>query len=97
MGKGSTVAALTEGRGMGRKRTTKPPKNLALPLRRFAEHLSTLVGDSAPRVAEAVGVSSDSVRKWCRGDMVPNLEHWPKLATAVGLSDWRELLPPLKK
>jgi hypothetical protein len=36
------------------------------------------------------------VRKWCRGDMTPHLEHWPRLAKALGLSDWRDLLPPLK-
>ncbi len=89
--------SLMKGRTVGRKRTTKPSKELPVALRRFAEHLSKLVGDDSPRVAAAVGVTPDSVRKWCAGHAVPSLEHWPRIAAAVGLSDWRELLPPLRK
>lgn len=92
----TTIAAPTASRSVGRKRTSKPSDDLPPTSRRFAEHLSELVGGDAIRVARAVGVSPDSVRKWCRGDMIPHLEHWPRLAKALGLKDWRHLLPPLK-
>lgn len=92
----ATMGGSTESRTVVRKRTSKPGRDLPLTLRKFAEHLSALVGDDAVKVARAVGVSPDSVRKWCRGDMVPHLDHWPRLAKAVGLKDWRNLLPPLK-
>lgn len=91
------IKALPKGRIVGRRRNSEPPADLAPHLRKFAAHLASLIGDDSVRVAESVGVSPDAVRKWCRGAMVPNLEHWPKLAAAVGLTDWRELLPPLKK
>jgi hypothetical protein len=86
-----------KGRTVGRRRTTKPSRDLPVAQRKFAEHLSKLVGDDSIRVAAAVGVTPDAVRKWCAGHAVPSLEYWPKLSAALGLADWRELLPPLRK
>ena len=80
---------------VGRKRTTKPPKTLSPIERKFALRLSELVGDNSVDVAERIGVSPDAVRKWCAGRSVPSLDLWPKLAAALKLSDWRDLLPQL--
>lgn len=91
----SKVGGSSKGLHVGRKRTAKPPKTLSNAERKFALRLSELIGDNAPAVAEKVGVSSDAVRKWCAGDSVPSLDKWPKIAAAVGLKDYRDLLPPL--
>lgn len=80
---------------VGRKRTSKPPKSLSLPERKFALRLAELVGDRSGEVAEKVGVTHDAVLKWLAGRSVPSLDKWPKLAAAVGLKDYRDLLPPL--
>lgn len=90
-----TIAALsnTEGRKVGRKRTRKPAKELSVIERKFATHLSGLVGDRSNDIAKAIGVSPDAVRKWCCGESVPSLDRWPALAKALGLKDLRELLP----
>jgi hypothetical protein len=93
---GSTLVGSIVSRSVGRKRTSTPSDDLPPTTRKFAEHLASLIGDDSIRVAKAVGVSADAVRKWCRGDSLPHLEHWPRLAKAVGLKDWRELLPRLK-
>lgn len=77
---------------VGRKRTTKPPKSLSAVERKFALRLSALIGDNSVDVAAKVGVTPDSVRKWCAGRSVPSLDLWPKIAAAVGLSSCRELL-----
>lgn len=82
-------------RPMPSKRTSKPVDDLTPAERKFVLHLAALVGDRAGKVAEDVGVSHDAVLKWCRGSTLPKLQHWPKLAKALGLKDWRELLPPL--
>ena len=83
-----------KGRPVGRKRTRKPPKELSAVERAFANHLAKLVGDRSKDVAGAVGVSHDAVLKWCAGDSLPTLDRWPKIAKALGLRDYRELLPP---
>lgn len=93
-GGGTNSGSLTS-RKMPSKRTSKPSKSLTPNERKFVVHLAALIGDNAVKVANEVGVSHDAVLKWCRGDTLPKLDHWPKLAKAVGLKDWRDLLPPL--
>lgn len=85
--------SLKQGRNVGRKRTRKPPKTLTPWERKVAAHLGELIGERAVDVAKAVGVSHDAVLKWCAGDSFPSLDKWPKIASALGLSDPRELLP----
>jgi hypothetical protein len=84
--------SLKQGR-MGRKRTRTPPKSLTPWERRVAAHLGKLIGDRSGDVADAVGVSHDAVLKWCAGESFPSLDKWPKIASALGLSDPRDLLP----
>lgn len=90
-----TIAALSnkEGRKVGRKRTRKPSRELSLFERKFADRLSSLIGDRSNAVADAVKVSPDAVRKWCCGESFPSLDRWPALVKALGLKDERDLLP----
>lgn len=67
------------------------------PRERFAARLRELVGNRpASFLADAIGVKPDTVLKWLRGDNTPDLDYWPDIAKALGLKDWRELLPPAK-
>lgn len=80
---------------VGRKRI--PPKfKPNTPRRKFAHRLHALAGKrTLGEIADAVGVEVVTVSKWFRGDNLPDIDHWPKLALALGLKDWRDLLPPL--
>ncbi len=83
----------TKGRIMGKKR--QKPKRDNSPSGLFAARLRELMADRpAPELAETLGVTPDAVLKWLRGDRTPPLDQWPAIAKALGLSDWRDLLPP---
>lgn len=80
---------------MGKTRhvPTGKPKT---PRERFAARLRELAGERpASAIAEAMGVTTDTVLKWLRGDRTPDLDLWPNLAKTLGVKDPRDLLPPL--
>lgn len=91
----SKIPALPKGRTVGRNRSL-PKFKANTPRRKFAHRLHQLAGKrTLAQIAEDVGVEAVTVSKWFSGDNLPDLDYWPKLATALGLSDWRDLLPPL--
>jgi hypothetical protein len=78
---------------MAKKRTI--PKGKPRTLRqRFAARLRDLAGDRTTiDLGEAIGVNHETVRLWLRGDRLPDLDQWPALAKALGVADYRDLLP----
>jgi transcriptional regulator with XRE-family HTH domain len=82
------------GGSMGRPRT-RPTFKRDTPRRKFVHRLHDVVGRRTfQEIADVVGVSRITVSKWFSGDNLPDLDYWPKLAKALGLKDWRDLLPP---
>jgi hypothetical protein len=94
MGVGTTMAASIVSRSVGRKRVA--PKGKPKTLReKLAARLRDLAGERpAHEIAASVGVSVNTVLKWLKAENSPDLEYWPKLAASLGLSDYRDLLPP---
>lgn len=65
------------------------------PSGQFAKRLNQLLRNQpASDLADKLGVSDDAVLKWLRGDRTPPIDQWPDIAKALGLSDWRDLIPP---
>lgn len=61
----------------------------------FTAHLRKLAAGRTPEEMSVVlGCTVDAARKYLRGDRIPPIESWPEYAKALGLSDWRELIPP---
>lgn len=80
---------------MGRKRQPIPKALLKTPTGKFAVRLAALAdraGLDADALAKKIGKSGDTVRLYFTARVVPHLDDWPKLASALGLSDYRELL-----
>lgn len=94
MGKAANkMGPSNKGSEVGRKRTRPSFKPDTL-RHRFSHRLHDLAGDMTfDQIANAVGVSKITVSKWFSGDNLPDLEYWPKLAKALGLKDYRDLLP----
>jgi transcriptional regulator with XRE-family HTH domain len=92
----TTMVRPHKGRTVGRKRVA--PEGRPTTLReKLAARLRKLAGDRpAHEIAEKVGVSVNTVLKWLKAENSPDLEYWPKLAAALGLDDYRDLLPPRK-
>lgn len=87
-GKASTV---------GRKRV-RPQFKKPTPRQKLALHLYDLAEKSGltnAEIAKKVGCSAVAPAKWFSGENAPDVDYWPALAKALGLHDWRELLPPL--
>lgn len=77
---------------MGRKKV-RPEFKRDTPRHKFVHRLHDLAGERTfEEIANAVGVSKVTVSKWFSGDNLPDLDYWPKLAKALGLSDIRDLL-----
>jgi transcriptional regulator with XRE-family HTH domain len=90
------LADSPKGKSVGRKRRDPPGKPKTL-REKLAARLRTLAKDRpAHEIADKVGVSVNTVLKWLRAENSPDLEYWPKLADALGLKDYRELLPDRK-
>jgi hypothetical protein len=83
---------------MPRARGPISPKNRDFPSR-FARKLRELIGDRSTRevsklVAEqGVEVTDRAVEAWLRGQRLPKLRDIEKVAKALGLDDYRDLLP----
>lgn len=68
------------------------------PREQFAARLRELAGDKTAAVlAEEWGYSPDAVLKFLRGDKLPEMNRWPEIAEALGLSSWLDLLPKKPK
>jgi len=84
-----------KGLTVNRPRETTPSKRTAEGL--FALYLAHLIAESGVKsadLAKATGISRDTLFAWLRADSSPQVRYWPKLAKALGLSDWRLLVPP---
>lgn len=87
------------------KRVPRPPKELSKEERstfqgRFALHLQTLMdaaGKTKDDIAEATGLGEAAIRRWLRAEGAPDLHNLEKIAAALNLDDYRELLPPPAK
>lgn len=80
-------------RPMGKKRSN--PKLGNSPSHQFTRRLRALLGDrTATELAQALGITPNAVGKWLRGERTPPMDDWPAIAKALGLDDWRDLLPP---
>ncbi len=89
----TTKMATPSGAVMGRKRT-RPTFKRDTPRHKFVHHLHDLAGTRTfQEIADAVGVAKITVAKWFNGDNLPDLDYWPDLAKAMGLKNWRDLLP----
>lgn len=84
-----------KGPKVGRKRQPIPKELLKTPSGKFAVRLQGLMeaaGIDAKTLGEKIGKSSDTVHVYLAARAVPHLDDWPKLAKALGLSDYRELI-----
>lgn len=76
----------------GRQREKTPDPNT--PEGMWAIHLEVLLrNQDIDELAEAIGKDRSMVFKWLRGDNVPKLHIWDKIAKSIGLKDWRALVP----
>jgi ribosome-binding protein aMBF1 (putative translation factor) len=83
-----------KGRRVGKKRhaVKMPKKPSARDL--FAERLRQLAADrTTTELGKMLEVDADTVGKWLRAESLPDLNLWKKLAAALGLTDYRDLLP----
>ena len=81
---------------MGKKRTA-PAKKSSAPHALFAARLRTLAGDRTTiELGEAIGVEANTVGKWLKGDRMPHIDQWPRIAKALGLAHYSELITPKK-
>lgn len=83
---------------VGRKRTRPTFKKPTL-REKFALRLHDLADAAGSptyeRIATAVGVSKIAVVKWFSGERFPaDMDQLPKLASVLGLKDYRDLFPP---
>ena len=89
--KGADVAARE------RKKLTKAEQRT--PKGRFAMHLAALMQQRAidnKTLADRLGIGEATVRKWLRAESVPETLDLEALGKALGLLDYRSVLPPSK-
>lgn len=81
----STIVAL-KGAAVGRKRLPLKGKGKT-PREIFARRLNQLWGDrTAAELADRCGVSPETASKWLQGATIPELDSWPTLARALGIT-----------
>ena len=93
--KRTKIKPSSQGPKVGRKRQPIPKDLLKTPSGKFAVRLAALMeaaGLDADSLGDKIGKSGDSVRLYLTARAVPHLDDWPKLAKAVGLANYRELL-----
>src|SRR5262245_17907172 len=86
-------------------RSDRKKLDASKPNERFGQHFRTLVDRSGLTVTELKDllskagheVSESAIRKWMRGDRYPDHELMEALGTALGLSDYRKILPPARR
>ncbi len=79
----------------GRQRTSEP--NPTTPEGQWAlwlRHLIEKSGLSVSAFAKEAGKGNATVFRYMRGDVCPPLNEWPAIASALGLENWRGLIPP---
>ena len=84
-----------KGPKVGRKRQPIPKALLKTPTGKFAVRLAALAdaaGLDADDLADKIGKSGDTVRLYFTARAVPHLNDWPKIAAALGVKDYRDLL-----
>ena len=89
------VAASKIGR-VGRRRKPMPKEVRKTLAGRFGLRLEYHLlnsGLSVDEFADAIGKTEEAVRTYLRGTSVPPLQEWPKIAKALGLQSYRDLLP----
>jgi ribosome-binding protein aMBF1 (putative translation factor) len=80
---------------VGRKRQPIPKALLKTPSGKFAVRLQGLMeaaGLEADTLGEKIDKSSGTVYAYLSARAVPHIDDWPRIAKALGLSDYRELL-----
>jgi hypothetical protein len=78
-----------------RKRPTGPDRRTAQG--RFALHLDALLierGMDTTALAKASSIAEPTIRKWLRGESIPPVTSLPAIAKALGMADYRQVLPP---
>lgn len=94
----STKSRKGAARGSGRKRRPLAGRIPLTPARRFGTHLKQLVreaGMAAKDFAAQIGRSDDTVWYWLRGEHVPHIDEWPRIAEALGIGNVRDLVPDM--
>lgn len=87
--KGKTVAPRDSKRPTGKDRRTAKG--------RFALHLDALLierGMDSVKLAKASEIAEPTIRKWLRGESIPPVTSLPAIAKALGMADYRQVLPP---
>jgi transcriptional regulator with XRE-family HTH domain len=82
----------------GRKRQGQPEDIRGTPLEKFGELFRSLVeksGLNTLELAERTGLTPDSIRRYLRGERIPNIGKWLELARALGLKDVKDLIPSI--
>ena len=95
MGKRKKMDGSQKGPKVGRKRQPISKDLLKTPSGKFAVRLAGLMeaaGIDAKELGDKIGKSSDTVHVYLAGKAVPHLDDWPKIAKALGLDHYRELL-----
>lgn len=89
-------SAVTRRRSADPKPAVGRRKRESAVVQEFARRLRILM-DAAnltpESFAEKIGVSGDAARKWLRGDDVPDITRWPRIAGALKLTDTSDLFP----
>ncbi|MEX2120754.1 MAG: helix-turn-helix transcriptional regulator [Pirellulales bacterium] len=96
--KSSKAARKGAARGSGRKRRPLAGRIPVTPARKFGSHLKELVRDAgmaAKDFAAQIGRSDDTVWYWLRGEHVPHIDEWPRIAEALGIGNVRDLVPDM--
>jgi hypothetical protein len=79
---------------MGRKRA-KVERKPRTPSEMVCVRIDQLAGDrQSKELAVRSGHTAQAWDNWRRWDRCPDLDDWPAIAKALGLGDWRDLVPP---
>lgn len=95
MATATKIRGSQKGPKVGRKRQPIPKELLKTPSGKFAVRLAGLMEAAsidAKELGDKIGKSVNTIHFYLAAKAVPHLDDWPKLAKALGLSDYRELL-----
>jgi ribosome-binding protein aMBF1 (putative translation factor) len=83
---------------VGRKREGQPKSVRGTPAGKFGQRLEALMmraGLTTTELSARIGITPDTLRKYIRGVLTPDIDRWPDVARALGLKNAKELLPDL--